>query len=241
MSSSANKTKMSLHPVIHMAGVSKRYDDEAGVLDALKAIDLTIEDGDAVVIMGPSGSGKSTLMNLLGLLDRPTGGEYSLDGVDITTLNDKQLAALRRDKIGFIFQQFNLLPRFSILQNVELPMIYQGVKRSERRDRAKKALAEVGLADKLKNKPQQLSGGQVQRAAIARALVNNPSLILADEPTGNLDTKTSKEILEVLSDLNKKKGVTLVIVTHNPELADYANRVVKVIDGEVTQGKGKLK
>jgi putative ABC transport system ATP-binding protein len=224
-----------------MAGVSKRYDDEAGVLDALKAIDLTIEDGDAVVIMGPSGSGKSTLMNLLGLLDRPTGGEYSLDGVDITTLNDKQLAALRRDKIGFIFQQFNLLPRFSILQNVELPMIYQGVKRSERRDRAKKALAEVGLADKLKNKPQQLSGGQIQRAAIARALVNNPSLILADEPTGNLDTKTSKEILEVLSDLNKKKGVTLVIVTHNPELADYANRVVKVIDGEVTQGKGKLK
>lgn len=241
MNSPANNTKQALHPVIHMQGVGKRYDDEAGVLDALKGIDLTIEDGEAVVIMGPSGSGKSTLMNLVGLLDRPTSGEYTLDGVDITTLNDKKLAALRRDKIGFIFQQFNLLPRFNILQNVELPMIYQGIKRAERRKRAQKALAEVGLGDKLKNKPQQLSGGQVQRAAIARALVNNPSLILADEPTGNLDTKTSKEILQVLSDLNTKKGVTLIIVTHNPELADYANRVVRVVDGEITQRKGKLR
>lgn len=233
MSSSAHD-KHELHPVIQMVGVGKRYDDEAGVLDALKGIDLTIEEGDSVVIMGPSGSGKSTLMNLLGLLDRPTDGMYSLDGVDITSLNDKQLAQLRRDKIGFIFQQFNLLPRFNVLQNVELPMIYQQVKRSERRKRAIRALEEVGLGGKLKNKPQQLSGGQVQRAAIARALVNNPSLILADEPTGNLDTKTSAEILEVLSDLNTKKGVTLVIVTHNPEIEHYANRVVRVVDGKIT-------
>ncbi len=235
--SSRNVAAKELHPVIAMRGLAKRYDDEAGVLDALYNVNITILDGESVVIMGPSGSGKSTLMNILGLLDRATTGEYQLDGVDSTVLSDKELARLRRDKIGFIFQQFNLLPRFSVLQNVELPMIYQGVKRAERRKRAIAALKEVGLVDKLKNKPQQLSGGQVQRAAIARALVNKPSLILADEPTGNLDTKTSKEILQVLRDLNREKGVTLVIVTHNPEIADYADRVIHVVDGKITTEK----
>lgn len=231
-------TSESRHPVIQMQCLGKRYDDEAGVLDALIDVDLTVYQGDFLVIMGPSGSGKSTLMNIIGLLDRPTSGSYFLDGVDVTTLKDKSLAMVRRDKIGFIFQQFNLLPRFNLLQNIELPMIYQGVSARERRKRVIAALTEVGLEDKLKNKPQQLSGGQVQRAAIARALVNSPSLILADEPTGNLDTKKSKEILDLLKALNETKGVTLVIVTHNPEIADYAKRVINVVDGKITTLKG---
>lgn len=231
-------TSESRHPVIQMQYLGKRYDDEAGVLDALIDVDLTVYQGDFLVIMGPSGSGKSTLMNIIGLLDRPTSGSYFLDGVDVTTLKDKSLAMVRRDKIGFIFQQFNLLPRFNLLQNIELPMIYQGVSARERRKRVIAALTEVGLEDKLKNKPQQLSGGQVQRAAIARALVNSPSLILADEPTGNLDTKKSKEILDLLKALNETKGVTLVIVTHNPEIADYAKRVINVVDGKITTLKG---
>ena len=219
-----------------MKGLSKRYDDEAGVLDALRKINLEIYPGDFVSIMGPSGSGKSTLMNILGLLDRPTEGIYLLDDVDIATLNDKKLARLRRDKVGFIFQNFNLLPRLTVAQNVELPMIYQRVRPSARKKKVHEALTEVGLADKHKNRSNRLSGGQIQRAAIARALVNQPSLILADEPTGNLDTKTGEEILKLLVKLNRQ-GVTIVIVTHNPEVSRYASRTIMVRDGEITERK----
>lgn len=219
-------------PVIAITELSKRYDDEAGVLDALCKVNLTVNQGDFLAIMGPSGSGKSTLMNIIGLLDRPTDGRLLLDGIDTEDLSDKELAHLRRDKIGFIFQQFNLLPRLSLLQNTEMPMVYKNLPAKARRRAATKALEEVGLGDKLKNKPAQMSGGQVQRAAIARALVNQPSLILADEPTGNLDTKKSKDIMHLLQDLNRS-GVTLVVVTHNPEVAEFAKSIIEVRDGKV--------
>lgn len=217
-------------PVIAIKNVAKRYDDEAGVLDALKGVSLTVMPGDFMAIMGPSGSGKSTLMNIIGLLDRPTTGQYLLEGIDVSQLSDRKLARLRRDSIGFVFQAFNLLPRLNLLQNVEMPMVYQNVRAARRRTRAKAVLARVGLADKLKNKPSQISGGQVQRVAIARALVNRPSLILADEPTGNLDTKKGDEIMRLLRELNRK-GTTIVVVTHNPEVAQYARSIVEVRDG----------
>ncbi len=216
--------------VIEIRNVTKRYDDEAGVLDALKGVSLKVMQGDFMAIMGPSGSGKSTLMNIIGLLDRPTTGQYLLEGVDVSMLSDRKLARLRRDSIGFVFQAFNLLPRLNLLQNVELPMVYQNVRASSRRKRAQAVLSRVGLGDKLKNKPSQISGGQVQRVAIARALVNRPSLILADEPTGNLDTKKGDEIMRLLRELNKR-GTTIVVVTHNPEVAHYARSVVEVRDG----------
>lgn len=220
-------------PVISMQTMGKRYDDEAGVLIALKAVDLEVQSGDFIAIMGPSGSGKSTLMNIVGLLDKPTSGKYLLDGVDIMTLSQKKLARLRRDKIGFVFQSFNLLPRLNLEQNVELPMVYAKKSKSERKKRVAEVLALVGLADKAKNRSNRMSGGQVQRAAIARALTNNPSLILADEPTGNLDTKTGEEILKLLKKLNNE-GVTIVVVTHNPEVGEFANKIVWVRDGELT-------
>lgn len=216
-----------------MQTMGKRYDDEAGVLIALKAVDLEVQSGDFIAIMGPSGSGKSTLMNIVGLLDKPTSGKYLLDGVDIMTLSQKKLARLRRDKIGFVFQSFNLLPRLNLEQNVELPMVYAKKSKSERKKRVAEVLALVGLADKAKNRSNRMSGGQVQRAAIARALTNNPSLILADEPTGNLDTKTGEEILKLLKKLNNE-GVTIVVVTHNPEVGEFANKIVWVRDGELT-------
>ena len=217
-------------PVIAIKNVANRSDDEAGVLDALKGVSLTVMPGDFMAIMGPSGSGKSTLMNIIGLLDRPTTGQYLLEGIDVSQLSDRKLARLRRDSIGFVFQAFNLLPRLNLLQNVEMPMVYQNVRAARRRTRAKAVLARVGLADKLKNKPSQISGGQVQRVAIARALVNRPSLILADEPTGNLDTKKGDEIMRLLRELNRK-GTTIVVVTHNPEVAQYARSIVEVRDG----------
>ncbi len=223
-------------PVIEIKNVTKRYDDEAGVLDALNGVSLTVMPGDFVAIMGPSGSGKSTLMNIIGLLDRPTTGQYLLEGTDVSNLSDRKLARLRRDNIGFVFQAFNLLPRLNLLQNVEMPMIYQNIRASRRRTRASEVLKRVGLGDKLTNKPSQISGGQVQRAAIARALVNRPSLVLADEPTGNLDTKKSEEIMQLLRELNKK-GVTIVVVTHNPEVADYAKTTVEVRDGLIRRNK----
>jgi putative ABC transport system ATP-binding protein len=225
-------------PVIQLKNLAKRYDDEAGVYDALKGVDLTVEEGEFVAIMGPSGSGKSTLMNIIGLLDRPTHGDYYLDGVDTNKFSDRKLANFRRDKIGFIFQNFNLLPRFNLLQNVELPLIYKKVGAKKRKLEVAEVLKSVGLADKLKNRPNRLSGGQVQRAAIARALINNPSIVLADEPTGNLDSKTGTEIMELLKDLNKK-GVTIVVVTHNPEVSEYANRTIIVKDGKVLAGSKK--
>ncbi|MFO0862881.1 MAG: ABC transporter ATP-binding protein [Candidatus Saccharibacteria bacterium] len=219
-----------------MKSLSKRYDDEAGVLDALKGINLEVKDGDFIAIMGPSGSGKSTLMNIIGLLDRPTAGVFLLDDVDIATLSEKKLAKLRRDKIGFVFQSFNLLPRLNVAQNVELPMVYAKKSKSERKLKVAEVLEKVGLADKAKNRSNRMSGGQVQRAAIARALTNNPSLILADEPTGNLDTKTGEEIMNLLKSLNQQ-GVTIVLVTHNPEIGKYANKVVWVKDGILTKKK----
>lgn len=223
-------------PVIEIKNIAKRYDDEAGVLDALKGVSLRVMPGDFLAIMGPSGSGKSTLMNIIGLLDRPTTGQYLLEGVDVSNLSDRKLARLRRDKIGFVFQAFNLLPRLNLLQNVEMPMVYQNVSASRRRARAKAVLTRVGLGDKLKNKPTQISGGQVQRVAIARALVNRPSLILADEPTGNLDTRKSLEIMRLLRELNRR-GATIVVVTHNPEVAEHARTVIEVRDGLLKEKK----
>lgn len=220
--------------VIELTKIAKRYDDEAGVYDALKKVELKVRAGEFLAVMGPSGSGKSTLMNIIGLLDRPTAGNYSLDGVDTNTLSDKDLAKLRRDRIGFIFQNFNLLPRLSIMQNVELPLIYQKIRTAERKRRVREVLSEVGILDKIDSKPNRVSGGQVQRAAIARALINKPSLILADEPTGNLDTKTGLGIMELLKKLNND-GVTIVLVTHNPELSHYASRIVEVRDGLLTE------
>ena len=186
---------------ITLGNLSKRFDDEAGIYDALKGIDLTVHKGEFVAIMGPSGSGKSTLMNIIGLLDRPTQGTYLLDGVDTNSLSNQDLAKLRRDKIGFVFQNFNLLPRLNIRQNVEMPLIYKRVAAKEREDKVIKALSSVGLLDKINNRPNRMSGGQIQRAAIARALINDPSIILADEPTGNLDTKTGKEIMNIIKSL----------------------------------------
>jgi len=224
--------------VIELTKIAKRYDDEAGIYDALKEVELKVKAGEFLAVMGPSGSGKSTLMNIIGLLDRPTAGDFMLDGVDTNTLSDKDLAKLRRDRIGFIFQNFNLLPRLSIMQNVELPLVYEKIKTSERKRRVREVLSEVGLLDKIDSKPNRVSGGQVQRAAIARALINKPSLILADEPTGNLDTKTGIEIMELLKKLNSS-GVTIILVTHNPELSHYASRVVEVRDGLLTEKEVK--
>ena len=224
--------------VIELTKLAKRYDDEAGVYDALKEVELKVKAGEFLAVMGPSGSGKSTLMNIIGLLDRPTAGDYLLDGVDTNTLSDKDLAKLRRDRIGFIFQNFNLLPRLSIMQNVELPLVYEKIRTAERKRRVREVLSEVGLLDKIDSKPNRVSGGQVQRAAIARALINKPSLILADEPTGNLDTKTGIEIMELLKKLNNS-GVTIILVTHNPELSHYASRIVEVRDGLLTEKEVK--
>ena len=223
---------------ISLEALSKRYNDEAGVYDALKNVDLQVKETEFVAIMGPSGSGKSTLMNIIGLLDRPTKGKYLLDGTDTNQLSDRKLANFRRDKIGFVFQNFNLLPRFNLMQNVELPLIYKRVGLKKRRAKVMEVLASVGLRDKAKNRPNRLSGGQIQRAAIARALLNNPSIVLADEPTGNLDTKTGKEIMELLKQLNKD-GVTIIVVTHNPEVSEYADRTIIVKDGSIQKGKLK--
>lgn len=226
--------------VIELVDLKKRYDDEAGVFDALKGINLKVKKGEFVSIMGPSGSGKSTLMNIIGLLDRPSKGKYILDGEDVDKLDNKALAEFRRDKIGFVFQNFNLMPRLNLQQNIELPLIYKKVSAKLRRQKVKEALENVGLSDKLKNRPNRLSGGQIQRAAIARALINNPSIILADEPTGNLDSKTGIEIMELLKDLNQK-GATIVVVTHNPEVSDYAKRIITVRDGLISVSKGGKK
>lgn len=221
--------------VIGLYEVGKRYDDEAGVYDALKNIKLEIKKGEFVAIMGPSGSGKSTLMNIIGLLDVPSTGVYLLDGVDITCMKERKLSKLRRDKIGFVFQNFNLLPRMNILRNVELPLVYKRLRSRTRKERATKVLRQVGLGDKLRNRTNRLSGGQVQRAAIARALVNKPSLLLADEPTGNLDSKTSDEIMRLLQKLNQR-GMTIVVVTHSSDIARYAGRTIHMLDSQIVGG-----
>lgn len=222
---------------VHITGINKIYASETGVsFQALKDINLTIKKGEFIALVGPSGSGKSTLMNILGLLDQPTSGSYELDGLDVARLQENHLAAIRNKKIGFVFQSFNLLSRTSALQNVELPLIYGGVPRSERLRRATQALAAVGLEEKLSSHPNQLSGGQQQRVAIARALVTDPEIILADEPTGNLDTKTGAEVMQIFKRLNKE-GKTIVLITHSDEVAKQANRVVRIKDGELTKVK----
>jgi len=200
---------------------------------ALRGLDLGIERGETVAIMGPSGSGKSTLMNILGCLDRPSGGDYLLDGENVAQMDEDQLALVRNRKVGFIFQSFNLLPRASALQNVELPLRYSSISASMRRQRAKEVLEMVGLENRIGHKPSELSGGQQQLVAIARALINQPSIVMADEPTGNLDSKTGKEIMELLLQLNEEKHVTLILVTHDPDVGAQLGRIIHIRDGQV--------
>ncbi len=220
-------------PTIRLAGIHKTYDLGEVQVHALRGISLEIFRGEFVAIMGASGSGKSTLMNIIGCLDKPTKGEYFLDGKDVSGLSRNELARIRSRKIGFVFQQFNLLSRTSALENVELPTIYAGVPPAERERLGKEALARVGLAERTGHFPSQLSGGQQQRVAIARALVNNPSLLLADEPTGNLDSRTSVEIMDIFQRLNTEHGLTVVIVTHETDIAQYAKRAIEFRDGRM--------
>ena len=218
--------------LIDLKDIHKVYDMGAEKVRALNGVDLAIERGEYVAIMGSSGSGKSTLMNLLGCLDTPSSGHYHLNGVAVEELDDQQLAAIRNKEIGFVFQTFNLLARTDALHNVELPLIYAGVPRAERRERAKRALERVGLGDRMSHQPNELSGGQRQRVAVARALVNNPSILLADEPTGNLDSSTSQEIMELFAQLHQG-GNTVILVTHEPDIAAFADRQVMLKDGKV--------
>ena len=218
-------------PLINLSQLTKTYGHGDAAFQALRGVDLTITKGEFVAVMGPSGSGKSTLMNLLGCLDTPTSGEYFYQGVPVQTLNAEQRSLLRRYALGFIFQGFNLLARTSALENVELPLLYRGISKKERRERAQEALVSVGLPTKMRNTPAELSGGQQQRVAIARAVVTQPSTLFADEPTGNLDTTTTAEIMELLTRLNQDRGITVVMVTHEDEVAAHARRTVRVKDG----------
>jgi putative ABC transport system ATP-binding protein len=220
-------------PVIQLDHIHKTYTMGDVDVHALRGVSLTIREGEFVAIMGASGSGKSTTMNIIGCLDRPTRGTYILDGQDVSGLSKDERADIRCQKIGFVFQGFNLLSRTSALENVELPMLYLGIPTAEREQRAMEALAAVGLAGREQNHPNQLSGGQQQRVAVARSLVNNPALILADEPTGNLDSRTSVEVMEIFQRLNRERGITLVLVTHEPDIAQYAQRVVVFKDGKI--------
>ena len=216
--------------LIRLEKISRRYQMGAETIHALREVSLEIQRGEYVAIMGPSGSGKSTLMNLIGCLDTPTSGRYELNGVQVSQMDDNQLAEIRNKEIGFIFQTFNLLPRSDALRNVELPLIYAGVSAEERRQIALDALKNVGLGDRIHHKPNELSGGQRQRVSVARALVNRPSLLLADEPTGNLDTKTGMEILSLFEELSRK-GNTIIVVTHEEDVAQHARRILRIRDG----------
>jgi putative ABC transport system ATP-binding protein len=219
-----------MKPLITIKDIGRKYVIGAEVIHALKSVSLTINKGEFVALMGPSGSGKSTLMNILGCLDTPTKGEYILNGINASHMSDNELAEVRNSEIGFVFQTFNLLPRNSALDNVALPLVYAGVSKEDRKERARQALTNVGLGNRIDHKPNELSGGQRQRVAVARALINNPSIILADEPTGNLDTKTSIEIMGLIEDIHAK-GNTIILVTHEEDIAQHAHRIVRMRDG----------
>jgi putative ABC transport system ATP-binding protein len=219
-----------MEPLITIKDIGRKYVIGAETIHALKSVSLSINKGEFVALMGPSGSGKSTLMNILGCLDTPTKGTYILNGIDVSHMTENDLAEVRNSEIGFVFQTFNLLPRNSALENVALPLVYAGISRDDRLDRAKKTLENVGLGNRVDHKPNELSGGQRQRVAVARALINNPSIILADEPTGNLDTKTSIEIMGLIEDIHDK-GNTIILVTHEEDIALHAHRIVRMRDG----------
>ena len=226
-------------PVIDMKGIIKRfYIGKPNELEILHEIDLTVREGEFVSIVGESGSGKSTLMNIIGALDKPTEGSYFLDGFDIMSAKDKELSKIRNQKIGFVFQTFNLIGRTTALKNVELPMLYAGVAAGERTKWAKKLLELVGMSDRAKHEPNELSGGQKQRVAIARALANDPSIILADEPTGALDSETSRNVMDIFHELHEKHGKTVVLITHNQSLAEETQRVIKLLDGRILSERG---
>ncbi len=224
-------------PVIELQDITKVYQMGEVEVRALRGVSLQIEEGEIIAVMGPSGSGKSTMMNIVGCLDQPTSGAYFIEGRDVSRLGDDQLAQIRNRKIGFVFQTFNLLARTSALENVMLPLIYAGVGMAERKKRAEEALISVGLGERVTHSPNELSGGQQQRVAIARALVNNPAIILADEPTGNLDSKSGVEVMAILQWLNKYKGITVALVTHDPVIAQHAQRIVHIHDGRITRSE----
>ena len=228
------------HVLIRTEALTRDYEMGVEVVRALRGVDLEIQRSEYVAIMGPSGSGKSTLMNLIGCLDTPSGGRYWLNGIEVSQMSDDELARIRNREIGFVFQTFNLLPRATSLHNVELPLIYGGVNAKDRRDRAAGALESVGLSDRMLHKPSELSGGQRQRVAIARALVTEPSIILADEPTGNLDSQTSEEIMKVFADINERRGQTIVMVTHEHDIAAHARRVVMLHDGKISSDRQQV-
>ena len=219
-----------MEPLITIEDIGRKYVIGSETIHALKSVSLSINKGEFVALMGPSGSGKSTLMNILGCLDTPSKGKYILNGIDVSHMSEKDLAEVRNSEIGFVFQTFNLLPRNSALENVALPLVYAGVSKTDRLDRAKKTLENVGLGNRVDHRPNELSGGQRQRVAVARALINNPSIILADEPTGNLDTKTSIEIMGLIEDIHDK-GNTIILVTHEEDIALHAHRIVRMRDG----------
>ena len=227
------------NPLIAFRNITRSYGEGGGLVRALAGVDLTINRGEFIAIMGPSGSGKSTAMNIIGCLDRPTGGSFRFSGVEVTGLTRDQRALLRRNFIGFVFQGFNLLNRTTAIENVELPLIYRGMGKRERRRKAVEALHLVGLAGRENHTPGELSGGQQQRVAIARAIVTDPLLLLADEPTGNLDTARSREIMELIARLNAERGITVVMVTHEPDMAEYAHRIIRFLDGRIASDSEK--